>query len=198
MRGLGFAKKYNVPILVKTPIMNLNKNSYNKIREYCKRNGFKFMASPIIFCKSDGDFSVKSLEVKDSDLINIISSLSEFESDNHFEIYDEACGALKYSLAIDAKGDAYPCNSLYIKVGNVLSENLIDIWSSDKLHKIQNILKTDLSECPFCELEANCKRCPGLALLEDKNLFGCSSSAKKIAGLCMVERKGRSSGKHIC
>lgn len=36
-------------------------------------------------------------------------------------------------------------------------------------------------ECKKCDLFQFCSRCPGLALLEDGNLNGCSSAARALA-----------------
>lgn len=36
-------------------------------------------------------------------------------------------------------------------------------------------------KCLNCYLYDKCVRCPGLAFMEDGNLYGCSSSAKRIA-----------------
>ena len=35
LRGLSFAKKYEIPVTVKTPIMEINKNGFFNIKKYC-------------------------------------------------------------------------------------------------------------------------------------------------------------------
>ncbi len=181
LRGLSFAKKYEIPVTVKTPIMEINKNSFLNIKKYCDENNFAFMASAIIFAKSNGDMKVKSLTVNDKDLIPIYNDIKEYEPKGKRNDFEEACGSLRYMLAINAEGDVFPCNSFLYKVGNVEKDSLQEIWFSEKLKSIQNIKKSELIKCKDCEIKEKCSRCPGLALLEDGDIWGCSSTARKFA-----------------
>lgn len=179
--GLSFAKKYGIPVTVKTPLMEINKNSYINIKKYCEENNFAFIASTIIFAKSNGDKKVKSLTINDKELPSIFNDIKEFEPKGKRNDFEEACGSLKYMLAIDSEGNIYPCNSLFYKVGNIKQDSLHKIWVSEKLKRIQNIKKTELIKCKNCKIKEKCNRCPGLALLEDGDIWGCSSTAKKFA-----------------
>jgi len=86
-------------------------------------------------------------------------------------------------LAIDSEGNVYPCNSLYYKLGNIKEDTLESIWNSENVKKIQNIMKIDLNECVDCHLKNLCNRCPGLAYLEDNDIYGCSTIAREQAEL---------------
>lgn len=183
LQGLSLAKKYNIPVTVKTPLMDINKYSYKELKNYCKENGFKYLASTIIFSKSNGDDSIKSLSINDNDLAKVYKETKDIAPVSKRKLFDEACGSLKYSLAIDASGNVYPCNSLYYKVGNIYTDSLSDIWNGVTIQNIQNIKKKDLHICSKCKVQEKCSRCPGLALLEDGDLYGCSSSAYKVACL---------------
>lgn len=189
LQALEYAKEVRLPVTVKTPLMELNKYSYRDLKIFCKENGFKYMASSIIFSKSNGDSSVKELSIKDENLCSIVKEIESLESTTKHNAYEEACGCLKYMLAIDAEGNVYPCNSLYYKVGNVYMDTLTEIWERDKLKEIQNIKKTDLPYCSKCKLKKVCSRCPGLALLEDGDYMGCSSTAYKNAKLRLYLNK---------
>ncbi|WP_406243338.1 SPASM domain-containing protein [Tissierella carlieri] len=68
------------------------------------------------------------------------------------------------------------------KVGNIFDSSISDIWNnSEELKKIKRMKKKDLPECVNCDLIDFCGRCPGLALSEDKTLYGCSSVDRQIA-----------------
>ncbi len=189
LQALEYAKEVRLPVTVKTPLMELNKYSYRDLKIFCKENGYKYMASSIIFSKSNGDSSVKELSIKDENLCSIVKEIESLESTTKHNAYEEACGCLKYMLAIDAEGNIYPCNSLYYKVGNVYMDTLTEIWGRGKLKEIQNIKKTDLPYCSKCKLKKVCSRCPGLALLEDGDYMGCSSTAYKNARLRLYLNK---------
>ena len=181
MQGINFAIKYNISVIIKTPLMLINKYSYRDVKKFCDENDFEFISSALIFSKNDGCKEPKKLNIYGDELKKVLSDIKQYEPIGQLNNFDEACGSLKYTLAIDSLGNIYPCNSFYYKLGNIRENTLIDVWKSEKLKKIQNIMKEDLKKCKECKLESLCNRCPGLAYLEDGDIFGCSSSAKFIA-----------------
>ncbi len=181
LKGILCVKKYGIPVTVKTPLMEINKYAYASVHKFCIQHNFRFITSAIIFSKSNGDSITKELIINKEDLQKILPEIKQFEAVGNKDMFEEACGSLKYMLAIDANGDVYPCNSLFLKLGNVKTEGLKEIWNSQKLSKIQNIKKTDLTECPNCILKDKCNRCPGLAYLEDGDIYSCSSTARYIS-----------------
>lgn len=181
MQGINFAIKYNISVIIKTPLMLINKYSYRDVKKFCDENDFEFISSALIFSKNDGCKEPKKLNIYGDELKKVLSDIKQYEPIGQLNNFDEACGSLKYTLAIDSLGNIYPCNSFYYKLGNIRESTLIDVWKSEKLKKIQNIMKEDLKKCKECKLESLCNRCPGLAYLEDGDIFGCSSSAKFMA-----------------
>lgn len=181
MQGINFAIKYNISVIIKTPLMLINRYSYRDVKKFCDENDFEFISSALIFSKNDGCKEPKKLNIYGDELKKVLSDIKQYEPIGQLNNFDEACGSLKYTLAIDSLGNIYPCNSFYYKLGNIRESTLIDVWKSEKLKKIQNIMKEDLKKCKECKLESLCNRCPGLAYLEDGDIFGCSSSAKFMA-----------------
>lgn len=181
LRGISFASKYNIPIVIKTPIMTINKDSYRDVKKFCDENNYEFIASALIFSKNDGCEKPKELNVSGEELKKVLKDIKEYEPIGQLNNFDEACGSLKYTISIDSLGNIYPCNSFYYKLGNIKEMTLDNVWKSEKLKKVQNIMKSDLKKCNNCDLNNLCNRCPGLAYLEDNDMFGCSSSAMFIA-----------------
>lgn len=181
LRGISFASKYNIPIVIKTPIMTINKDSYRDVKKFCDENNYEFIASALIFSKNDGCEKPKELNVSGEELKKVLKDIKEYEPIGQLNNFDEACGSLKYTISIDSLGNIYPCNSFYYKLGNIKEMTLDNVWKSEKLKKVQNIMKSDLKKCNNCDLKNLCNRCPGLAYLEDNDMFGCSSSAMFIA-----------------
>lgn len=181
IQGIMYAKKYGVKIVIKTPIMLINKDSYKGVKDFCDINKFEFVASSLIFSKDNGCDSNKILNVSGEELKKILDDIKQYEPIGQLNNFEEACGSLKYTLAVDSIGNIYPCNSFYYKLGNIRETTLSKVWKDEKLRKIQNIMKSDLKQCLECSFKSRCNRCPGLAYLEDKNMFGCSSSAMFIA-----------------
>lgn len=183
LKNIMLMKAYKIPVKIKTPLMKDNKYSYKELYKYCKRNGFEYLASPIIFSKSDGDKTTHLLRIDESDLISIVPDIDTISKKRkHLYNYDQPCAAICYGFSLDCKGDVYPCNSLYYKIGNIFEKSVSYIWDeSQALKDIKKITKKDLHKCIECSLVDICERCPGLALLEDNDLCGCSTAARSIA-----------------
>ena len=85
-------------------------------------------------------------------------------------------------ISFDPDGNVYVCNQLRLIGGNILSQPLRQIWKESPIfQRLREIRLRDLKSCAVCDLFQNCTRCPGLALLEDGDLLGCSSAAKLVA-----------------
>ena len=123
MNGVRLLKKYNIPVEIKTPLIDDNKFEFGKISEFCKKEGVKFLSNPSIMCKSDGDISPSELRVSDADLEEVFLGLREIFPENEFKrIYNKnasPCSILKHTLSIDCYGNVHPCNSYFYKVGNI-------------------------------------------------------------------------------
>lgn len=184
--NLNELKKTGITIRVKTPLMKKNLENFNDIYVYCKKNGFDYMVSPLIFSKNNGDTSPKSLRIEDSELDSVMKNIDSISRNNHLHVNDVPCAAIFYSFAIDCHGDVFPCNSFFYKVGNIYQQSLNDIWySSKELKLIKSIKNSDLKYCNKCEYKTKCDRCPGMVFMEDKNLLDCDYFAKKLARIRM-------------
>lgn len=195
LRNIDLLKKYNIPVEVKTPILSINRNSITEISEFCKINGFTFGTTPSINAKKDGNIEPLRLSLDNLELQSVLKTLEKLDTNtrlehdsnnsfkpNKFNPKALCCSMITGQLFIDSEGNVFPCASYYYKVGNIKNDSLSNIWlHSNELHYVQSLRNSDLKECLHCELNEFCTRCPGQALLEDGNILGCSSSAKKFA-----------------
>ncbi|MCB4790944.1 MAG: radical SAM protein [Elusimicrobia bacterium] len=99
------------------------------------------------------------------------------------------CSAGHNLCAIDHAGNVYPCLQFLVKTGNLMTKSFDKIWGIEnkKLTKIRNT-KITVKKCMSCILQTHCQRCPGLALLEDGDLYGPSKIACKIAKITKVTK----------
>lgn len=182
-------KKYNISIEIKTPILKENISEYKELIEFCKENNFKSQLTTAISSKNNGDISPTLLRVdseiypqiiKDIDLM--VNAYVHKNTKVHFNPNDYLCKAIVNSIYIDCKGNVFPCNSFLYNIGSINENSIGDIWHySIKLKKIRDIKKRDLKECSNCYLREYCNRCPGLALSEDKTIYGCSFVDRRMA-----------------
>lgn len=182
LNGLQLLKEKGIRVMVKTPLMSVNKNDFRDVKKYCEENGFEFSASSLIFSKLDGDESPLNLRIPQNELISILQELDAINEKGHIHEYDNTCSALRFSFAIDCQGDIFPCNSFQYKLGNIDEVSLDKLWNdSQELIHIQNLKMSEIEKCKSCSYKNYCHRCPGMAFSDCGNLSGCDSYAKILA-----------------
>lgn len=186
LKNIEILKKYNIPVTINCPVMSINFHSIDAIEKYCKDNDFKCQFTSAITKKLNGDTMPCNLEMSEDQYriyATKISTEQEFNNmDKLLDIDEIPCGNNNCCLFINSYGDAYPCISLPFKIGNIYKNNLYDIWNnSDQFKKLISIKNSDLKECLRCDVKQFCHRCPGLALSEQNDLYGCSLLDKKLA-----------------
>ena len=179
--------KGGINITIKTPLMEMNKHEYIEVEKFAQQHHYHYMTTATIFGKTDGNQFPHSLEIK-SELPEIIKDVDRI---NHINFEHDTCinKNKKYpcsagfnNICINYDGTVWPCNTLTMKVGNINTTSLTEIWKhSQALNNWREMGKQKIEICEKCNLKNRCTRCPGLAYMEDNNLYGCSSSAKKIA-----------------
>ena len=79
-----------------------------------------------------------------------------------------SCSAGKTLMAIMPNGDVYPCRRLPIKVGNILEQSMLNIYSQNESIKA---LQNDIChECNTCYYHHTCNgglKCLSYALYQD-------------------------------
>jgi len=96
---------------------------------------------------------------------------------------DLSCSAGANMVTIGYDGTVYPCLQLLLPLGSVRERAFSTVWNDNNIHlaKLRGLSINDLPECFKCNLSAVCRRCPGIALLEDRTAIGPSKIACKIA-----------------
>jgi len=185
LKNAQLIRKYNIPLTIKTIIMNLNFYEWHEVEKYCVDNGFKFNLDFEVFSKLSGDDSPHELEITESQLYMEIEQLDKFRGYNKREhVLDEyVCNGIRDSMFISCKGDVSPCTKYRKVIGNVLIQDVDSLWNNAELKRIQNIKWKDLNTCKKCKNECFCIRCPGTAYLEDKDDLGKSVTACRKADI---------------
>lgn len=176
-----------VSVRIKCPLMNITVSGKDEIKKLAQNLGVKIQFTAVITAKDNGDKSALELRLTKDQLKEVIID-PDINPQSKKPIYFQdnldciPCDTVLNGGSIDPDGDVYPCNQFQVKAGNVLESSFGEIWrNSLGLQELRNIRLRDLYECQRCDLFQYCTRCPGLALLEDKDLCGCSSAAKTVA-----------------
>ena len=187
LKNLQCLKKYDIPVKIKMPLMSVNANCIDSVKDYADYNGFEYKVSPIIYPKSDGNSDPTLYRISDRQLSQVLKKTDKIGRISNLQKSDNVpCKALFYAFSIDANGDVYPCNSFFYKVGNIYQNTIQYIWNeSEALKTIHSITTEDLFECKNCKVQEFCDRCPGMVWTEKKSLLECDSCAKKFAEIRM-------------
>ncbi len=188
LRALKWLVKAGITTRIKCPLMNKNISGVDNLKKLAKDLKVNLQFTSVITSKNDSDDSTQSLRMTREQTIIALAD-SKIDKHSHlpknFSDHPEdcvPCDVVFNGGSIDPCGNVFVCNQLRICGGNILNKPLIDIWKhSLKFQKLRKIRLKDLWDCMVCELFKYCTRCPGLALLEDGNIFGCSTIAKNNA-----------------
>lgn len=196
LHNIDLLKKHGIRVTIKTPLMEINKFCYREVEKYASDNGFHFMNTATIFSKTNGDRSPHDLEIG-ADLRQVVYEtdiLNKKYRGERIVLQDGEipCSAGHSNICINYDGTVWPCNTLTLDVGNVFSASLRDIWiGSSALNHWRKSSRKIPAVCTQCKMREQCVRCPGLAYMENGDLFGCSLSAKRIAEQRTIEIRGK-------
>jgi radical SAM protein with 4Fe4S-binding SPASM domain len=185
LKGIYILKERGFNIKVKCPLMKVNYSDYSQIIDFCNRLKIKYLFDPVIVPYNDGDKSILSLRLDKTQIEKIIRDIrivKRYKIKKGFLKSNVLCSAGKNFCSISPYGDVYPCIQLLISAGNLKESKFKKIWNHSKVLKnIREIKMGNLKICKNCDIIYYCNRCPGLAHLEDGNLYGPSKIACEIA-----------------
>ncbi|WP_156021144.1 radical SAM/SPASM domain-containing protein [Streptococcus ruminantium] len=190
MRGIKRLQEQGISIELKSPILKQNKDSFESVYAYCLENNFSYMSSTCIFPRIDGNYAPLRYSLNDDELEKAIAISDRIMNYTAREFLTEnMCNILKTSFAISATGDIFPCNSFFLKMGNILEETIVEIWNKPKYLEVRNLKNKNLTNCLDCQLVSVCDRCPATSYSEGRGFYGCSSIAKNIAKARYISTK---------
>lgn len=170
--GITKLKGQGVAVHIKCTLMKENIAEVENVKSMASDLGVTYIIDPTVSPKDDGTKGVLKHRVRAEDLKRIYTeefAKVEYDGDEEFFI----CDAGQIFGSISASGDVYPCVQLPLSVGNVFKEDFKDIWqTSPILQKMRKAKAKDFHGCNSCAISNYCSRCPGLAYIEDGDLFG--------------------------
>jgi radical SAM protein with 4Fe4S-binding SPASM domain len=192
LRGIELLRERNVEVLLKIPMMVFNTTGFEKVFEYAESIGATARADARIVAKKNGDLVTLKLRADPEELLPLFRSgytpcsvPQEYKDDPRSD--GPLCAAGNRYANIASSGEVRACNILPGDAGNLREHSFREIWEgSEWLKKIRAIRRRDLEVCDTCTKFSYCGRCYAVALVEDGNLLGPSSTA--CAHAHMLER----------
>ncbi|MFH1369181.1 MAG: radical SAM protein [Elusimicrobiota bacterium] len=183
MRAVKLLAKFNVPVVIKCPIITMNICDYAWLKSTANKLKVKLQLDPIIAPKNNGNKSVLKYRLSPVNLRKILKKELPPEKIVESKNTDLLCSAGRNLVAVNSSGMVYPCLQLLIPLGNIKKSDFNTIWSmkNKAVSGLMGVKPKMLLACGKCKLVSYCQRCPGLAFLEDKSLLGPNKIACKIA-----------------
>lgn len=184
LENISIAKKYGINIEIKTIVMKENLNTFLSVYNFCIENDFLFKPDVAVFSKTDGDKNNQKSQLSLSEMTSVIDTVDKLVGYESLDKTpnDYVCPSIRHSISIDAYGYVNPCNRIPIRIGNVYSEEIRELWEDSKeLAYVKGLMWKDLKDCSLCDNNKYCVRCAGAALVEDGGILNKSSLACNIA-----------------
>lgn len=187
MQAVRMLRQNGIAVRLKSPLMSKTAGQVSEMKALAASMDADLQFTAVITAKDDGDKTTTDLRLTDEHLrVLLLDEMIDRHADQPVTKASAAtcvpCDTVFNGGAIDPFGNVYPCNQLQVCGGNILDRTFGDIWANAiAFVELRAMRVSELTECGDCDLFSRCTRCPGLALLEDGNLLGCSSAAKRIA-----------------
>jgi AdoMet-dependent heme synthase len=166
-----------VKVSVTDVLMKYNNRDVKGVMQLAKDLGVNFVVDPTITPMLNGDRSILSLGITQTELEEILHNEELVGDVDKFcappsavddDVLDGYSCSAGHSLAyISPFGDVYPCVQFPMPCGSVRKQGFHDIWyGSPAFLELRSVHVRDLHTCSHCAHTAYCSRCPGLAYME--------------------------------
>ncbi|MCM8801602.1 MAG: radical SAM protein [Candidatus Omnitrophica bacterium] len=182
--NLWLLRKKEIKTFIMYTLMNLNYNEAKGLTDFCQKlevNGYilerffplgqgRNISSELVLKEDLLDLYKEIFEQTGSefDLKNLVSTRAlRVVLEKKLELYTAECIVARYGLAILADGSVSPCRRFTLKIGNLLTEDLNEIWNGCSV--LNEIRQRE-------RLKGSCGRC-GI-----KDCFGCRAMVYTLRG----------------
>jgi len=194
VRALRLLAERGVRLTVKMPLFERNADEVHAVRRFAEALGASFVFDPTLFCRDDGDPAPRALRAPDAQVAEILASFGAKNGGTNLVEGKPVCNAGRNALAVGPDGTAHACVAIREPLGRLPGDDFEKIWRHPFLERLRAVRLSDLAACRTCEWRSFCVRCPGLALREDGDLLGCSSSACRMAVITARLARGADEG----
>lgn len=200
--GMKLLRERNIPLTIKTPIMQQNVDSYKELLGMAEELDAYYIFDPQLVPRNDGDLAPLKYQVDNAQLAALyndpalydqpcnVNQGSDEETDEAKSeaeklqaVYDRImnaapCGSGRRIAVVDPYGEVYGCLQMLSSNGNVRERTFDDIWwNGANFREVRTKLRKDLVRCETCPGLPHCKPCMGLSLMEHGEVLGKSKIA---------------------
>ena len=199
--GIDLLLKNNLPIYLKTIVLETNKHEYEDVKAWVLGLGVPFRDDAIVNPKLDGNTDPLRERISPEDVVRIqgaddkareeVMRLRKMAENSGPDGRLFKCGAGIRTFHIDPKGHLHPCMMWRSTPYDLLNENGQSTWQ-DHIESLRTGMKPEDSKCTACPNTLSCGNCAATSLLETgvagKNVdYYCKISEARIKILSLEE-----------
>lgn len=196
LRAIRFLQAQGLPVKIACPLMRHNLAGYASVTALAEELGVPYVLDLTITPHVGSGPDLRPLRAAPVELLPVLTdpvlrllpaaaeaSGAAAELSGVDAAYDNIpCSAGHNSGYISPYGDVFPCVQMPLPTGNLRRNSFREIWyGSPELAGVRAIRESGLRICSSCEIRMHCRRCPGLALMEEGDLMGPSARACELA-----------------
>jgi radical SAM protein with 4Fe4S-binding SPASM domain len=191
IQGIELLLDRKIRLRLKTVPMTLNVADMGGMRALAASYGLDFGWDPLVNCRIDGDSRPAALRLSPDQIVTLEKEEPKRVADNVKVFRNRAdgeqrqqlftCGAYHFSFHVDPYGNLLPC-MLVRRPAYDLREGTFRQGWYDSFPSMRNRVRTKITPCDTCQLNAACELCVGWAQLETEDPEGM------VPFLCEVTR----------
>ncbi|MCK5809410.1 radical SAM protein [bacterium] len=189
MKVARFMKKKKVTVRMTFVVMATNIKYLKFIEELAVFEGFVLSFNTTLMAGLGGTPPPENLTISRRELQKLIAHIGC--SDAKDVAADTApCDAARSVVAVNHRGDIYPCIEWREAAGNIRKDSFADVWSESPLFRsIRHLANRDIIECNSCDYRQYCHRCPGHTLRQGNTMVQKDEWACEKAEICFISKK---------
>lgn len=188
-RGVELLRQRDIPLLVKMPLLTLNRHEVAQAKALVEGWGVRFVYLTGIEPRQDGSREPLGYRLPPAEVLKVNEEMRGKEShDRHEETSCQAseglfhCRCGKNSLAITPYGEMNLCINFPVPRYDLRRGNVSTGWRTLVAY-VDSAKPSEAYECPSCDLRSDCRQSPLDAWLETKDLSPCLPYFKELATL---------------
>ncbi len=187
-------KSKGIGIVLNIMILKNNYSDYQNIIEFANNLDVEYRTSMSLIYRNDRNASPMEYFIGDKNKAkSVIKSLNKMYSIDKPITYTNnsssnyICGAGVSSICLSPDGTVYPCVSLKIPLGNVLTDRFEDIWTGNaRKDLLSKMTWENTKKCTSCQYQNTCPHCAAMSQAENNDYLECNTCDRFIAE-CIYE-----------
>lgn len=169
LKGIDSLQSFGIRPTIACPLTKINKDSVDELYAWAAKKGLEIKFSVKLSKSENNERIPEQLRLQSSDFESMlwdarvnpylrddIRTLSRIDKSTRM-----ICQAGFRNFSLDAYGNLFPCNSLRIPCGNIISESLSHVWkNSSNLARWRTVTIDDYPKCANCAAKDICSPCP--------------------------------------